>query len=148
MSPLRLMLLPYIKYFCGRCYCHMYWQMLLPIFLWKMLNHIFIWTICNKWVGWCYCLWQMEWPLQGDISLWQVLLPRVLSYFNLSSEVLNRTSSQMWGRWNFPIFLLRDGLLTLMYSASLIALLMFWSSLPTMLKFSMVTWWPVMLLWS
>ena len=44
--------------------------------------------------------------------------------------------------------LLRDGLLTLMYSASLIALLRFWSSLPTILKFSMVTWWPVMFLWS
>ena len=70
------------------------------------------------------------------------------SYFNLSSEVLNRTSSHMCGRWNLPMFLLRDGLLTLMYSASLIALLRFWSSLPTILKFSLVTWWPVMLLWS
>ena len=54
----------------------------------------------------------------------------------------------MCGRWNLPIFLLRDGLLTLMYSASFIALLRFWSSLPTILKFSMVTWWLVMLLWS
>ena len=58
------------------------------------------------------------------------------SYLNLSSEVLNRTSSHMCGRWNLPIFLLRDGLLTLIYSASFIALLRFWSSLPTMLKFS------------
>ena len=37
--------------------------------------------------------------------------------FILSSEVLNRTSSHMCGRWYLPMFLLRDGLLTLMYSA-------------------------------
>ena len=61
------------------------------------------------------------------------------SYFNFSSEVLNRTSSQMWGRWYLSMFLLRDGLLTLMYNASFIALLRFWSSLPTILKLSMVT---------
>ena len=35
-------------------------------------------------------------------------------YFNFSSEVLNRTSSHMCGRWYLPIFLLRDGLSTLM----------------------------------
>ena len=40
--------------------------------------HIFVWTVCNKCVGWCYCLWQMEWPLQSELSLWQMLLPRVL----------------------------------------------------------------------
>ena len=44
----------------------------------------------------------------------------------------------MWGRWNLPMFLLRDGLLTLMYRASLMAMLRLWSSLPTILKFSMV----------
>ena len=32
------------------------------------------------------------------------------------------------------MFLLRDGLLTIMNSASFIGLLMFWSSLPTILK--------------
>ena len=31
----------------------------------------------------------MEWPLQGDISLWQMLLPKG-SYLNLSSEVLKQ----------------------------------------------------------
>ena len=81
MSLLRLVLLPYIRYFCGRCYCHMYWQMLLPIFMWKMLNHIFVWTVCNKCVGWCYCLWQMECPLQGDISLWQMFIAKGLILF-------------------------------------------------------------------
>ena len=50
----------------------------------------------------------------------------------------NRTSSHMCGRWNLPTFLFRDGLLTLMNSASFIALLRFWSSLPTILKFSML----------
>ena len=42
-----------------------------------------------------------------------------LFYFSLRSEVLNRTSSHMCGRWYLPMFLLRDGLLTLMYNASL-----------------------------
>ena len=77
-----------------------------------------------------------------------MLLPWVRCYFNFSSEVLTRTSSHMWGRWYLPMFLLRDGLLTLMYNASLIVLLRFWSSLPTILKLSIVTWWPLMLLWS
>ena len=57
-------------------------------------------------------------------------------YFSFSSEVLIRTSSHMCGRWNLPMFLLRDGLL------------MFWSSLPTMLKFSMAMLRPVVLKWS
>ena len=62
-------------------------------------------------------------------------------HFNLSSEVLNRTSSHMRGRWYLPMFLFRDGLLTLMYKASMMALMRFCSSLPTMLKFSKETWW-------
>ena len=61
-------------------------------------------------------------------------------YFSLSSGVLSRTSSLMCGRWYLPMFLLRDGLLTLVNIASFIHLLRFWSSLPTMLKFSMVIW--------
>ena len=32
-------------------------------------------------------------------------------YFNLSSEMFNRTSSQMCGRWNLATFLFREGLL-------------------------------------
>ena len=47
-----------------------------------------------------------------------------------------------------PTFLLRDGLLTLMYKASFIALLRFWSSLPTMLKFSTLMLWSVVIKWS
>ena len=68
-------------------------------------------------------------------------------YFSLSSEVLNRTSSHMWGRWYLPMFLFRDGLLTLTYRTSLMALMRFCSSLPTMLKFPKETWWPVVVKW-
>ena len=69
-------------------------------------------------------------------------------YFNFSSEVLTRTSSQTCGRWYLPTFLLRDGSLTLMYRASFIVLIWFKSSLPIILKLLMVTLWPLMLLWS
>ena len=62
-------------------------------------------------------------------------IARGSDYFSLSSEVLCRTSSHMHGTWDLPMFLLRDGLLTLMNNASFILLLTFWSSLPIMLKF-------------
>ena len=47
----------------------------------------------------------------------------IFFYFILSSEVLNRTSSHMWSRWYLPLFLFRDGFLTLMYIASFISLM-------------------------
>ena len=59
--------------------------------------------------------------------------------FKFSSEMSSRTSSQMCGRWYLPIFPLRDGLLALMYKASCMVLKRFWSSLPSMVKLSMVT---------
>ena len=40
----------------------------------------------------------------------------------------NRTSSHICGRWYLPTFLFRDGSFVLMYMASFIALLRFWSS--------------------
>ena len=43
------------------------------------------------------------------------------------------TSSQICGSWYLPIFLFRDGSLTLISMASLMVLAMLWSSLPTML---------------
>ena len=64
-------------------------------------------------VGWVYfvayvnAMWQMEWPL-GSV------------YFNLSSEVLNRTSFYMCGRGYLPMFLLWDGLLTLIYKGQIL----------------------------
>ena len=97
--------------------------------------------------------WQMLQPLQGGVW-WQMLLPVADGkatgsiYFNLSSEVLTRTSSQTCGRWYLPTFLLRDGSLTLIYRASFIVLIWFKSSLPIILKLLMVTLWPLMLLWS
>ena len=56
-------------------------------------------------------------------------------YFNFSSVLLTSTSSHMWGRWYLPMFLFRDGLLTLIDIDSLISLERFSSSLPTILKF-------------
>ena len=44
------------------------------------------------------------------------------SYFSLSSMLLIRTSSHTCGRWYLPIFLFRDGLLTLMNIDSFINL--------------------------
>ena len=44
-------------------------------------------------------------------------------YFTFSSEVLNRTSSHICGRWYLPLFLFRDGVLTLIHSMEM-ALLM------------------------
>ena len=61
---------------------------------------------------------------------------------------MTSTSSQICGSWYLPIFLLRDGSLTLISIASLIALVKLWSFLPTMLKLSRDTSWPVVLWWS
>ena len=63
--------------------------------------------------------------------------------------MFNRTSSHMRGRWYLPVFLFRDGLFTFIHIASLIDLLRFWSSLPTILKSSMVVLWnKITYLWS
>ena len=75
-------------------------------------------------------------------------LPQVSIYFEFSSEMLSKTPSHICGRWYLPIFLFRDGLLTLMYRASFMVLMRFWSSLPSMEKSSIVTAWPEMLRWS
>ena len=55
----------------------------------------------------------------------------------------NRSLFQMCGRLYLPIFLLRAGLLTLIYIASLMALAILWPSLPMILKFYTVGMWPV-----
>ena len=46
--------------------------------------------------------------------------------------MLNRTSSHIWGRWYWPMFLLRDRLLTCMYTVSLFVS---WGSAPPSLLF-------------
>ena len=113
-----------------------------------------LWYIC---VGWCYCHGGGCWNHTRCV---QIVLADVkancgwwnyhwsANYFRLSSEMLSRTSSQMCDRWYLPMFLFRDGLFTLMYKASLIVLKRLWSSLPKMVKLSMVTLWPEMLTWS
>ena len=53
------------------------------------------------------------------------------------------TPSHIWGRLYLPMFLFRVGLLTLMYMDSLIVLTKPFFSLHTMLKLSIVVWWPV-----
>ena len=64
-------------------------------------------------------------------------MPDVIGiYFNFNSGDLASTSSQMCGSWNLPMFLLRDGSLTLMKIASLMFLAILLSFLPTMLKLS------------
>ena len=76
------------------------------------------------------------------------VIATVSIYFNLSSEMLTRTLSQICGRWYLPMFLLRDGLLALINKASFMVLKRFWSSLPSMEKLSIVTSWPEVLWWS
>ena len=66
----------------------------------------------------------------------------------LSSDDLTNTSSHKCGSWYLPIFLLRDGSLSLISISSLMDLAILWSPLPTMLKFSMERSWPVVLWWS
>ena len=57
-------------------------------------------------------------------------------YLSLSSVDLTNTLSHTYGSWYLPIFLFRDGSLTVISIASLMDLAILWSSLPTMLKFS------------
>ena len=57
-------------------------------------------------------------------------------YFVFSSEMENRTLSQMCGRLYLAIFLFRVGLLILIYIASFMALAVLCSSLPIILKLS------------
>ena len=107
-------------------------------------------------VGWCYCHGGRCYNHPGCVcyladvksQLWLMELPQVSIYFKFSSEMLSRTSSHICGRWYLPMFLFRDGLFTLMYRASLMVLMRFWSSLPSMEKLSIVTVWPEMLRWS
>ena len=92
----------------------LYWLMLLPMW-WLMLLPMYN--------GWCfYHMWQMEWPLLCDglmllpcgrwyshlVGMWADVIclsgrwnNHWVNYFNLSSLLLLRTSSHMWGRWYY-----------------------------------------------
>ena len=67
--------------------------------------------------------------------------------FILSPGLLRSTLSHTWCKLNLPIFLLRVGLLTLMYMDSLIVLAVSWSSLPIIWKLSCEVVWPEVQLW-
>ena len=56
-------------------------------------------------------------------------------YLSLSSGDLTNTSSHICGSWYLPIYLFRDGSLTLISIVSLMDLAKLWYSLPTMLEF-------------
>ena len=142
----------------GWWYCHwdlLGWCYCLCINLRLMLDvtAFFLWLMLLP-GGWCYChiqCWLMLLPrwlmLSPPMGVWQMLWP-LGQCFNFNSDVVFKTSSHMWGRWYLPMFLFRDGSLTLMNRASFIALVKLWSSLPTMLKLVMLMLWPVLLWWS
>ena len=145
-----------LLYMLGWCYCLLllYVDDVIP----HGLLHFFFW------VGWCYCLmaggiattgWYMAdvtCQMADGICHCRVQAGRcygqqadviaLVNFYNFSSEMLSRTSSQICGRWYLPMFLFRDGSLTLIYRASLMVLVRFWSSLPTISKFSILILWP------
>ena len=157
-SSIEQMLSPYLVYvyqeadviafydYIGRCYCHVFIYIALPNMHITVVEADVIClvedgksTFCESIMcGRCYC--QVAdgippgWRLADVIARWQMEWP--LYYVIFSSGMSNRTSSHICGRWYLPTFLLRDGSLALMYIASFIALLRFWSSFPTILKFS------------
>ena len=79
------------------------------------------------------------------VAHWEEVV--VLSYLHHSDGVSWSTSSHIWGGMYFPRFLLRDGSLTLMYTASLIVLVTTCDSLPTMVKHSSLTGCPLVWMW-
>ena len=121
----RLMLVPCLNgcCICGRCYHHYGWWYLpfmrilwladvgLPGCQMEQPTMVGVWsdviTMCGRW--------NSHWVLLF-ISPWVL-------------GCVNRTSSHMWGRWYLPMFLFRDGWLTLIYMASFMVLMRFWSSL-------------------
>ena len=127
-----------------------FWQMEQPILF--FINYVNVTDVmslgqmllalsihCCHYASWCY--YGTIWVSEGSPG------PGVVGCY-LSSGDLTSSSSHMCGSWYLPMFLFRDGSLTLMNNASLMALAIFWSSLPTMLKLSRDSSWPVMLLWS
>ena len=69
-------------------------------------------------------------------------------YLSWRSRALNKTSFNIWCNWYFPMFLLRDGSLTLTKIMSLMVLVRVCDSLPTIKKLSNLVWWCEVLAWS
>ena len=132
------MLLSYLLYYIilsGRWYSHFFINLAYAIALCYVVDVKTTIVICyNSWLAGVICQ-----VADGIATVgWMCMLDGISSgrwnsqgsvQFSLSSEVLNRASSHICGRWNLPMFLLRDGLLTLINNASFTALLRFWSSL-------------------
>ena len=72
----------------------------------------------------------------------------LIHHIRVEHYLLNQTSSYMWDNWNFPMFLLSDWSLTLIYIASLMVLVRVFYSLPMTEKLSNLVWWPEVLTWS
>ena len=98
-----IMLADVIPWICGRCYYYFCWCA-----KWQMKSyHGRCYSLVYSASIRCYCQ-RDRWNSYVRVD------------FILSSEVLNRISSHMWGRWYLPMLMFRDGLLTLMYNASFI----------------------------
>ena len=72
-----------------------------------------------------------------------LLLLKVPLVLDFGSRVLSTTPCHMDGRLDLPMFLLREGLFTLIKMYTLIVQTKFCPSLPTILKLSNVVVWPV-----
>ena len=113
--------------YCDWCNCH-----------WARCFEAHFYLFCGSW---CY---RTKGGYQGvtrALTLWGCYLSFI------SGDLIN-TSSHICGSRYLPIFLFRDGSLALISIASLMDLVMLWSSLPTVLKFSKERSWLVVLWWS
>ena len=95
-------------------WCYVHWLMLLPIYITIGVIRLRTDVIALIGYGRCYCQ-----VADGIATGWTILflVGRCYShvadvittgwiYFNFSSELFNRTSSHIWGRWYLPIFFL------------------------------------------
>ena len=119
------------NFYCGRFYCHIFVVEVVTTFVvislyCKVADAITI--ICGRWKT-TKCLYVMLADViatvvdgittQGGFYLADVIAmvaDGIITgqlHFNFSSEMFNRTSCNMCGRWNLPTFLIMDGLLAL-----------------------------------
>ena len=92
----------------GSCYANVSMHYLFFCSLWMACETVTVAgvrTPCHKHVGNCNA-----WMVDGKTTIL-----KGANYFSFISDMLNRTSSQMWGKWYLPMFLFWDGLFTLIY---------------------------------
>ena len=83
-------------------------------------------VIANMADGIAICVYRLE---EADVIAFVADVIATGSYLSFSSMLLIRTSSHTCCRWYLPMFLLRDGLLTLMNIDSFINLLQQWEKI-------------------